>query len=190
MVLGIVGIIVIVVAVIILLWAVGVYNRFVNLKNGIESNLKQISVALKKRLDLIGQVMDSVKGQMKFEKGTLTEVTKMRAGVTSNMSAEKAKQVDAASNKFLSGLSVQVENYPNLKSNEQVAQLITSINGLEDEISRLRYVYNNTVQEFNTKTQTIPTNMIASIGGFSKTKYLEFDETDKELKQAPKIKLE
>lgn len=190
MALGIVGIVIIVVAVLILLWGVGVYNRFINLKNGIESNLKQISVALKKRLDMIGQVMDSVKGQMKFEKSTMTEITKMRSGVSSNMSAEKAKQVDAVSNKFLSGLAVQVENYPNLKSNENVTQLINSINQLEDEISRLRYVYNNTVQEFNTKTQTIPTNIIAGIGGFAENKYLEFDETDKDLKKAPKINLE
>lgn len=183
------GIIGIGVGVIVVFYFIGTYNRFVNLKNGIESNLKQISVALKKRLDLIDQVVASVKGQMKFEKGTLTEVTKLRSGIRGQMDAEQAKKVDAASSKVISGFQIQVENYPNLKSNENVSQLITSVNELEEEISRLRYVYNNTVQEFNTKTQTIPSNIVAGISGFAKNKYLEFDESESTLKKAPKIDL-
>ncbi len=183
------GIIGIGVGVIIVFYFIGTYNRFVNLKNGIESNLKQISVALKKRLDLIDQVVASVKGQMKFEKSTLTEVTKLRSGITGQMDAAQAKKVDAASSKIISGFQLQVENYPNLKSNENVSQLITSVNELEEEISRLRYVYNNTVQEFNTKTQTIPSNIVAGLFGFGKTNYLEFDESESTLKKAPKIDL-
>ncbi len=182
-------IIIIVVLVILVGYFIAVYNRFVNLKNGIESNLKQINVALKKRLDLIGQVVDSVKGQMKFEKSTLTEITKMRSQATPSMDASSAKKIDAASRKFMAGLQVQVENYPDLKSNQAVQQLIGSIKDVETEISRLRYVYNNTVQEFNTKTQTIPTNIVAAISGFNKTKYLEFEEGEGELNKAPKIDL-
>lgn len=179
----------IVVGVIILGYIVATYNRFINLKNGIESNFKQISVALKKRLDLIEQVVSSVKGQMKFEKSTLTDITKLRAQAKGTMSPETAKKVDAASQKLISGFQVQVENYPNLKSNENVSQLIDSINQLEEEISRLRYVYNNTVQEFNTKSQTIPSNIVAGLFGFGKTNYLEFEQTTEQLNKAPKIDL-
>jgi LemA protein len=185
-----IGLIILLVAVgLFFLYFVATYNRFINLKNGIESNLKQINVALKKRLDLIGQVLDSVKGQMKFEKGTLTEITAMRSNFSkAAMNVKDAKKVDLATSNFVSGLNVQLENYPNLRSNEQVKQLIDSINGLEEEVSRLRYVYNNTVQEFNTKRQTIPSNIVAGICGFSKTSYLEFEEGES-LKKAPKIDL-
>lgn len=187
--LGWILIIIAVLVVILIFWLIGVYNRFINLRNGIESNLKQITVALKKRFDLIEQVVSSVKGQMKFEKGTLTEITALRSKVGGSMTAAQAKSADAAMSKFVSGLNVQVENYPTLKSNENVKQLIDSINSLEEEISRLRYVYNNTVQEFNTKTQTVPSNIVANMFGFGKTKYLEFDESDSVLKKAPKIDL-
>lgn len=181
-------IILLIVGVIVLFYFVGTYNRFIKLKNGIESNLKQINVALKKRLDLIEQVVSSVKGQMKFEKGTMTEITKMRSQVSEGMGAAKAKKIDTATTDFLAGLRVQVENYPDLKSNEQVRQLIDSINSLETEVSRLRYVYNNTVQEFNTKRQVVPSNIVAGAFGFNKSEYLEFDE-GASLKKAPKIEL-
>jgi LemA protein len=182
-------IVLIVVAALLLLYIVGVYNRFVNLRNGIESNLKQITVAMKKRLDLIGQVVDSVKGQMKFEKGTLAEITKLRSEKGA-FNAEKAKKADKALSQFVSGLNVQVEAYPALRSNENVTQLIASINGLEDEISRLRYVYNNTVQEFNTKRELFPSSIVAGMFGFSKNSYLEFDEPEADLKKAPKVALD
>jgi LemA protein len=185
-----IGIIIsIVVAVIVLGYLFGTYNRFINLKNGIESTQKQINVALKKRLDLISQIVSSVKGQMKFEKGTLTEVTKMRAGIKPETSIEDAKKIDAASRKILSGIQVQVEAYPNLKSNENVSQLINAVNTTEDEIARLRYTFNNTIQEYNTKTQMIPSNIVAGIFGFGKNKYLEFSESEAELNKTPKIDL-
>ena len=168
---------------------VATYNRFINLRNGIESGLKQINVALKKRIDLIGQVMDSVKGEMKFEKDTLTEITRLRSSVNENMTQEESGRAEQATRQIFEGLKGQVENYPNLKASENVKQLIDSINGLEEEIGRLRYTYNNTVQEFNTKVQTIPSNIVAKIAGFGKTKYLEFQETAEKLETAPKIDL-
>ncbi|NOX71502.1 MAG: LemA family protein [Candidatus Micrarchaeota archaeon] len=182
-------IIIAVVVLAVVAYFISAYNRFVNLRNGIESGLKQINVALKKRVDLIGQVVDSVKGEMKFEKDTLTQVTKLRSAARPDMTSAEAKEVDNAARSIFSGLKVQVENYPNLKSNENVKQLIDSINSMEDEISRLRYTYNNTVQEFNTRCQSIPSNIVAKLGGFDKKSYLQFEETETELKKAPKISL-
>lgn len=173
----------------IIIYFAATYNRFINLRNGIESGLKQINVALKKRIDLIGQVVDSVKGEMKFEKETLTEITRLRSSVSENMTAEESRKAEQATRSIFEGLKVQVENYPDLKSNENVKQLIDSINSIEDEISRLRYTYNNTVQEFNTKAQSIPSNIVARIAGFGKTKYLEFRETAEELEKKPEIDL-
>ncbi len=184
----IIGIIGGVVLLAIIAYFVATYNRFINLKNGIESGLKQINVALKKRVDLIGQVVDSVKGEMKFEKETLTQITKLRSSVKTDMSPEEANKVEKTTRSIFDGLRIQVENYPNLKSNENVKQLIDSINDIETEISRLRYTYNNTVQEFNTKKQSIPSNIVARIAGFSKKEYLEFEEGES-LKKAPKVDL-
>jgi LemA protein len=179
-----------VVLAIIAIYLIAVYNRFINLKNGIESTFKQISVALKKRLDMISQVVDSVKGQMKFEKSTLTDITKLRSHASQASNPAKAGDFDKQSSAVLSALRIQVEAYPQLKSNENVSQLISSINSLEDEISRLRYTFNNIVQEFNTKLEMFPTNMIAGMFGFKKQEYTAFEESDKTLAKAPKIKLE
>ncbi len=172
----------------IIIYVITVYNRFIRLKHGIEANYKQIKVALKKRLDLISQVVESVKGEMKFEKETLTEITRMRSEAGKETSPEQTKELENKSRNILAGLKVQVENYPNLKANENVKQLINSINELEEEISRLRYVYNNTIQEFNTKSEVFPSNIIAGLFGFNKQKYLSFEEEEK-LEEAPKIKL-
>jgi len=168
---------------------ISAYNRFVNLRNGIESGLKQINVALKKRVDLIGQVVDSVKGEMNFEKDTLTQVTKLRSSARPDMTSKEAREVDRAARSIFSGLKVQVENYPDLKANENVKQLIESVNNMEDEISRLRYTYNNMVQEFNTRCQSIPSKIVAKFAGFNKKTYLQFNESEAELKKAPKISL-
>lgn len=181
----IIGIVVVILAI----YVIAAYNRFINLKNGIESTFKQISVALKKRLDMISQIMDTVKGQMKFEKGTLTEVTKLRGQADQASDPKQANSFDQKTSQLLGALKVQVEAYPNLKSNENVTQLINSINTLEDEISRLRYTFNNIVQEFNTKLQMFPSNLIAGMFGFKKEEYTAFEESDKVLAKAPKIDL-
>ncbi len=175
-----------IIIVLFLVYLVSVYNSFVVLKNGIESNFKQIKVALKKRLDLITQVVSAVKGEMKFEKSTLTEITKLRSGNIDELSPEKVRDLDRKSSSILSSLKVQVENYPNLKANENVKQLIKSINDLEEEISRLRYTYNNTIQEYNTKRDLFPTNIFASILGFKRQNYLSFEEN---VDERPKIDL-
>jgi LemA protein len=182
-------IIVIVVIFLIILWFVGGYNRFVNLKNGIESTFNQINVALKKRLDLISQLVEATKGYMKFEKETLTKITELRSRVLSSSNVEDVQQIERETRQILGNIMVQVENYPDLKASQNVSQLMNSIKEVEDEIARLRYTYNNIVQEFNTLTETIPSNFIAKLFGFSKREYLQFEETQQELNKRPKIDL-
>ncbi len=186
---AILTIIIIVVVVLILFYLIGMYNRFVTLKNGIESNLKQISVAMKKRMDLISQVVNAVKGEMKFEKSTLTEVTKLRSAFNKSVDPSAMKNLSSQSDSLMKGIMVQLEAYPNLKANTNVQQLIDTLHNVEDEISRLRYTFNNTVQEFNTKTQMFPSNIIAGMFGFNKTNYLVFDN-EEEIKNAPEVNLD
>ena len=182
-------VIIIILVVIVLGYFIGVYNRFINLKNGIESGLRQISVALKKRMDLVGQIVDSVKGEMKFEKSTLTEVTKLRGAVTQEADPAAIKELADQTGTLVRGLMVQVEAYPDLKANTTVQQLISTLNDVETEISRLRYTFNNTVQEFNTKRQMFPSNTVAGLFGFNKQHYLEFSN-EEAIQEAPKINLD
>jgi LemA protein len=142
-------------------WAVGIYNRFFSLKNSSEATLGQIRVAMKKRLDMIEQLLGAVKSYAKFEKETFERVTAMRAS-----------------------LLAVAENYPDLKTNTTVMSLMDAVKGVEDEIARQRYTYNNISQEFNTMMDTIPSNFIGRLIGLIKLEYLQFEEA---IKTPPKI---
>ncbi len=185
----IVWIIIGVIVVLLLFWIVGIYNKFINLKNGIESTFNQINVALKKRLDMIGQLVDATKGYLNYEKETLTKITELRSKVLSgNLNPQQTQEIERETRQILGNIMVQVENYPELKGNESVNKLMDSIKEVENEISRLRYTYNNIVQEYNTMTETIPSNIIASLFGFKKKEYLQFEENQAELNKRPEIK--
>jgi LemA protein len=178
----ILGVIAIVVVVLIL-WAVGVYNRFVALKNSSEATLGQIRVAMKKRLDMIDQLLGSVKSYAKFEKETLERVTAMRSSVATAGPGDLNK-VEAESRSIFGRLLAVMENYPDLKTAGTVTNMMDSIKGLEDEIARQRYTYNNISQEYNTMIDTIPSNIVGKLMGLLKLEYLEFEEA---IKTAPKI---
>jgi len=165
-----------------------IYNRFVSLKNSAESTFHQIDVALKKRFDMINQLVEAVKGSMKFEKTTMTKIAEMRSAVRTIKSPKDARNANALMSSFLSNLYAVMEKYPELKSVEQVKSLMGSIKDVETEIARLRYTYNNIVQTFNTMREKIPSNIIALICGFKKLDYLEFED-EEEIKERPHIDL-
>ena len=179
----IIGGILIVVLIVLVLWLVGIYNRFQSLKNSSQATLGQIRVAMKKRLDMINQLLGSVQSYAKFEKETLEAVTKMRSGV-GNAGPGDLNEIEAQSRSILGRLFAVVENYPDLKTANVVTELTASIRSIEDEIGRQRYTYNNISEQYNTMCDTIPSNIIASLAHFSKLEYLTFEE---EIEQAPKI---
>jgi len=158
-----------------LLWAVGIYNRFYTLKNSSEATLGQIKVAMKKRLDMIEQLLGAVKSYAKFEQETFTKVTAMRAAVATAGPGDLNK-VDAESRSIFGRLLAVAENYPDLKTNTTVTSLMDSVKSLEDEIARQRYTYNNISQEFNTMMDTIPSNFFGRMMGLVKLQYLQFEE--------------
>jgi len=179
----------IVVAVVILviigliLWYVGIYNRFYRLKNSSEATLGQIKVAMKKRLDMIEQLLGAVKSYAKFEQETFTKVTAMRAAVATAGPGDLNK-VEAESRSIFGRLLAVAENYPDLKTNTTVTSLMDSVKGLEDEIARQRYTYNNISQEFNTMMDTIPSSFIGRMMKLVKLEYLQFEEA---ISTPPKI---
>ena len=166
-----------------IIWAIGIYNRFVSLKNSSEATLGQIRVAMKKRLDMIDQLLGSVKSYAKFEKETLERVTAMRASVATASPGDLNK-VEAESRSIFGRLLAVMENYPDLKTATTVTSMMDSVKNLEDEIARQRYTFNNISQEFNTMIDTIPSNIVARLMGLIKLEYLQFEEA---IKTPPKI---
>ncbi len=166
-----------------ILWMVSIYNRFVSLKNAAEATLGQIRVAMKKRLDMIDQLLGSVKSYAKFEKETLEKVTAMRASVATASPGDLNK-VEAESRAIFGRLLAVAENYPDLKTSATVMSMMDAVKNLEDEIGRQRYTFNNIAQEFNTMIDTIPSNIIGKLMGLLKLEYLQFEE---EIKTPPKI---
>ena len=170
-VLGIVALIVIV----LLLWAVSIYNRFVSLKNASEATLGQIRVAMKKRLDMIDQLLSAVKSYATFEKEVLERVTAMRTSVAT-ASPGDLSTVEAESRSIFGRLLAVAESYPDLKTSTTVTSLMDSVKTLEDEIARQRYTFNNISQEFNTRMDTIPSSFIANLMHIRPLEYLQFEE--------------
>ena len=164
-------------------WIIGIYNRFVSLKNSSEATLGQIRVAMKKRLDMIDQLLGAVKSYAKFEKETLERVTAMRASVATAGPGDLNK-VEAESRSIFGRLLAVAENYPDLKTSTTVTSLMDSVKTLEDEIARQRYTFNNISQEFNTMRETIPSNFVAKLMHLVKLEYLQFEEA---IKTPPKI---
>ena len=154
---------------------IGIYNRFFSLKNSADATVGQVKVAMKKRLDMIEQLLGAVKSYAAFEKDTLTGVTAMRARIGSAGPGD-LNELERESRSVLGRLIAVAENYPNLKTSQTVQDLMGAVKGIEDEIARHRYTYNNIAQQYNTMTDTIPSNLVASIMGFKKLEYLEFGE--------------
>jgi LemA protein len=156
---------------------VTIYNRLQSLKNGAEATLSQIRVAMKKRLDMIEQLVDSVKSYAKFERETLEKITSMRTSLGSASPDELAK-INGASRGLVGNVLAVAESYPQLKTSEAVTTTMNAVKDVEDEISRHRYTYNNIIQEFNTLLVTVPSNMVASRTGMRKLDYLNFEEDE------------
>lgn len=160
------------------------YNRFQQLKNGAEATLNQIRVALKKRLDMISELLESVQSYARFERETLERITKMRTEVL-KASPNDVQKIDRISRRILGNILVTVENYPDLKTSQTVQKLMDAVREVEDEIARHRYTYNNIVQEYNTRIDTYPSRIVANMFGFKKMDYLQFEE---EVERRPELR--
>ena len=172
-----------VVLIVLVLVFVTFYNRLFRFKNASEAELGQIRVAMKKRFDMIEQLLGAVKGYTKFEREVFEKVATLRAQVMGAGPANLANlQRESAS--LFGSIRAVAEAYPDLKASDIVKNLMEAIVSLEDEIGRHRYTYNNIVQEFNTMRDTIPSNFVAGILGMEKLEYLRFGD---EVESPPKV---
>jgi LemA protein len=181
-------IVIVAILVVIVLFAVGIYNGLVTRRNRIDEAFAQIDVQLKRRHDLIPNLVQAVKGYMGFEQDVLTKVTEARANAVAAGAKGPAEQ--AAAENALTGtlrsLFAVVENYPDLKANQNVMQLQEQLTTTENQISFSRQHYNATVLDYNNTIQTIPSVLIAGPLGFAKR---EFFDAEPEAAQVPNVDL-
>lgn len=177
-------IIVIIVVLLIAAYA-GMYNSLVKYRNRTREFSSQIDVQLKRRTDLIPNLVETVKGYAKHEKETLEHVVELRNNVNSASSLQDKVDADNELSGALRQVFALAENYPDLKANQEFSQLMEELSNTENKVSYARQAYNSQVQAYDTAIQTFPRNIIASIHGFKEMNFLQIPDVDKE---APKVK--
>ena len=175
-----------VLVVVILGWFVAAYNKLVRFRNQIKNAWHQIDVQLKRRYDLIPNLVEVVKDYMAYEQETLTRVIEARGAALSAKGPAAQAKAEGLLTETLKSLFAVVEKYPELKANQNVASLQEELTGTENKISFARQFYNDSVMTYNNAIQSIPTNFIASFFNFAQEAYFE---TDAESRAVPKASL-
>ena len=176
-----VWIVVAVVVVLLLLWAVGVYNGLIKLRNLVQEAWRQIDVELKRRHDLIGNLVETVKGYAAHERGTLEDVMKARsAAMAGGQSPAQQAQSEGLLSAALGRLIAVAEAYPDLKANQNFMALQNELTSTEDRIASARRYYNANVRELNTKVETVPSNIVAGMFNIGRAEYFEAEGAERD----------
>ncbi|HIY91737.1 LemA family protein [Companilactobacillus sp. HBUAS56275] len=178
-------IIIIAIILVIIVAYAGMYNSLVKYRNRAREFSSQIDVQLKRRTDLIPNLVETVKGYATHEKETLANVVAMRNNVTNADSLQDKVEADNALTGALRQVFALAESYPDLKANQQFSQLMEELSNTENKVSYARQAYNSQVQAYDTAIETFPRNLIAGIHGFKEMDFLQIPDADKE---APKVK--
>ena len=183
---GIVLIVLLVLVAVIVFWLVGIYNGLVRLRNAVKNAWSQIDVQLKRRYDLIPNLVETVKGYAKHERGTFEAVVQARQqaiNITDNV-LEKAKAENMLS-QTLRSLFAVAENYPDLKANQNFLALQEELASTENKISFARQYYNDSAMKYNNKTEMFPSNIVAGMFNFERADFFEVEA--EEQREAPKV---
>ncbi len=178
------GWIIIAVVAILIIWFFITYNSLIQLRNRKDDQWAQIDVQLKRRADLIPNLVETVKGYAKHEKKTLEEVVQARNSFVNATTPEEEMSLSGELTKAVGKLFALTEAYPDLKADQNFLSLQTDLKEAEDKISMMRQFYNDTVLTYNNKVQMIPSNIVAKLGGFKEAKYFETTGEDREV---PKV---
>jgi LemA protein len=170
------------VIVLLVLWAVGMYNGLIKLRNLVQEAWRQIDVELKRRHDLIPNLVETVKGYAAHEKGTLEGVMQARsAAMSGGQTPAAAAQSEGMLSQALGRLFAVAEAYPNLKANENFLALQNELTSTEDRIASGRRYYNANVRELNTKVETVPSNIVAGLAKIGRAEYFESEGAEREV---------
>ncbi|MDP2689854.1 MAG: LemA family protein [Deltaproteobacteria bacterium] len=165
----------------VVLWAVLAYNGLITLKNQVENAWRQIDVQLKRRHDLIPNLVNTVKGAMEFERDTLTRVVEARAKAMGAPTVREKAEAEGFLTEALGKLFALVESYPELKSNKNILQLQEELTSTENRIGFARQFYNDLIAKFNIRQSVFPTVIIASLMGFEKGEYFQAGAGEREV---------
>ena len=161
-------------------YVIGVYNKLVNARNKVDNQFSQIDIQLKRRADLIPNLLETVKGYAKHEKGTLTAVIEARNKAISATSVNEKIDANNQLTGALNKLFALTESYPDLKANESFLSLQNDLKDTEDKVTYARQFYNDSVLKLNNKIEMFPSNVIASMFHFEKEKFFEASAEEKE----------
>lgn len=181
-------IIVVAIILIIVLWVVSIYNGLVRLRNRRQNAFADIDVQLRQRHDLVPQIVETVKGYASHERELLTKITEARSAAMSAQSINDKIAAEQQLGSALQGLKVAVENYPNLKANENFLQLQNELSDIENKLAAARRFFNGATTEYNNAVESFPGNMIARNFGFVREVLFDLGtEGRKEMEEPPKI---
>jgi LemA protein len=182
---AIVLIIVVVVLVLLILFVIGMYNALVRLRNQVDNAWSQIDVQLKRRHDLIPNLVETAKGYMKHERETFEAITKARSQAMGAKSVAEAGKAEGTLGEALSKFMLVVENYPELKANQNFLAVQEELTATENKISFARQSYNDQVLFYNNKIQMFPSNIMAGMFGFGKREFFEIEAAAE--REVPKV---
>lgn len=173
------------VIILIFLYGVGVYNSLIRLRNMVKNAWSDIDVQLKKRHDLIPNLVETVKGYAAHEKTVLENVTKARSMAAQARGPLESAQAENMLTQALRQLFAVVENYPDLKANQNFLALQEELRNIENQIQEARRYYNAVVRDYNIKTESFPSNIIASMFNFRKEPFFEIEEAEE--REVPRV---
>ena len=165
--------------VILLIYILITYNSFINSRNLVKEAFSTMDIYLKKRWDLIPNLIEVVKGYSKYENETLTKITSLRSSSYDELTMNNKIDINEELSKCLSNIFAVSENYPELKANELYTNLSNNLISIEDEIANSRKYYNGTVRNFNNKIQMFPNNILAKLFRFKEFKMFEANAEEK-----------
>ena len=172
--------VVVAVIIIIVIYAIVLFNSFASLNNKVKEAFSTMDIYLKKRWDLVPNLVEVVKAYAKHEKDTLEEITKLRGNIYDDMSNDEKIKTNLKLNRDIDKIMLLVESYPELKASDNFKDLSDKLVKIEDDIANSRKYYNGTVRIFNNKVEMFPNNIFAKIFGFKSKSMFEVKDTDKE----------
>lgn len=172
-------IILLVVVFLVIVFIIATYNGLVQLRVRADNAWSDIDVQLKRRHDLIPNLVETVKGYAAHEKGTFENIAKYRSAAMSATAPEQKMEAEGALTQALRGLLMVAENYPQLLANQEFMSLQNSLKEVEDSLQNARRYYNAVVRDLNTRIQTFPTNLMAGMFGFTPRPFFEVDAADR-----------
>ena len=181
-------VITVVIIAIVVIWAIVAYNGLISLRNRVDQSWAQISVQLQRRSDLIPNLAETVKGYAQHESSVFSAITTARADASRAAQSGSVSDAQAAESSYRTArlaINAVAEAYPDLKASQNYSQLQEELASTENRVAASRQFYNEAVQLFNTKIESVPTNIVASLGHFTQRE--SFDVEDESVRKAPKL---